>query len=128
MAVSVLAMPWAPSLGAVAVIVFIAGFAISPTLIAGFGLVQERVPSSALTEGLTWMTTGIGLGVTAGAAIAGYVIDEFGASRAFWVSVGSGVLAALVALAVAPALRRFRGPDVRGTPPPLPVSPEPWAP
>jgi len=128
MAVSVLAMPWAPSLGVVAVVVFIAGFAISPTLIAGFGLVQERVPSSALTEGLTWITTGIGLGVTAGAAIAGYVIDEFGASRSFWVSVGSGALAALVALGVAPELRRFRGPGGGGAPDPLPVSPEPWAP
>ncbi|MEJ7706058.1 MAG: hypothetical protein WKF82_01570 [Nocardioidaceae bacterium] len=43
------------------------------------------------------MTTGIAFGIAPGAATAGWMIDALGASRGFYVSVISGVLAALLA-------------------------------
>jgi predicted MFS family arabinose efflux permease len=76
---------------------FVAGFAISPTLVATVSLVDNTVPSRRLTEGITWVTTGLGIGVAAGAAIAGRLIDAHGAGPAYWVSTASGALAALVA-------------------------------
>jgi MFS family permease len=108
MAASVLPMPFAPNLPVLALTVFLAGFAISPALIAGLGLVEARVPAAALTEGLTWSITGIGLGLTAGSALSGQVIDQYGASEAFFVAVGGGFFAAFVAFAAA---RTLAGPD-----------------
>lgn len=106
MAVSTIPMPFAPNLLVLAATVFVAGFAISPALIAGFGLVEARVPAAALTEGLTWATTGIGLGLTVGSALAGQIIDSYGANEAFLVSVAGGVFAALVAFAASRTLGR----------------------
>lgn len=40
-----------------------------------------------LTEGVTWVMTGIGIGMAFGAFISGWVIDNFGADNGFWVSV-----------------------------------------
>ena len=114
MAVSVLPLPLAPNLAVLAVAVFIAGFAISPTLIGGFALVQAGVPSGALTEGLAWISTGLGIGVTLGSALAGQVIDEYGASQAFLVAVATGLGAAVIAFASARTLARSTNKDAPG--------------
>lgn len=84
-----------PLLGGV---MFLAGLAISPMIVAAFGLVEEVLPSSRLTEGLTWCTTSLNLGVAGGTALCGPLIDAHGASRAFLVTTGCGIAAALVAL------------------------------
>jgi predicted MFS family arabinose efflux permease len=89
-----------------AVVVFSAGFAISPMLISGNARVQERVVPTRLTEGLAWLATPIGLGVAAGSAAAGAAVDAIGAHRAFVVPVVSGLLAATVVLVFARWLRR----------------------
>ncbi|MDQ3307457.1 MAG: MFS transporter, partial [Actinomycetota bacterium] len=68
-----------------------------PTMVAAMSLVEANVAASRLTEGITWVTTGLGLGIAPGAAIAGALIDEFGASTAYSVSAVSGVLAAAIA-------------------------------
>lgn len=74
---------------------FIAGFGISPTLIAGFSMVQAEVPASRLTEGLAWVSTALGAGVAVGAAVAGPVVDRIGPSEAFLFSFAAGALATL---------------------------------
>jgi MFS family permease len=81
-----------------AVVIFVAGFAISPMLIGGMGLVQELVRPERLTEGLTWVASTIGIGVSAGSAIGGAAVDAFGAEQAFVVPVGAGALAAVIVL------------------------------
>ena len=43
-----------------------------------------------LTEGVTWVMTGIGIGMALGAFAAGWVVDNFGAQNGFWVSVVAG--------------------------------------
>jgi predicted MFS family arabinose efflux permease len=90
-------LPFVDGLWVMGATLFVAGFAISPTLVATVSLIDDTVPSQRLTEGITWVTTGLGLGVAAGAAVAGRLIDAFGASPAYWVSAVSGALAAAVA-------------------------------
>jgi MFS family permease len=82
-----------------ALAVFVSGVAISPTFITTFGLIERRVPASMLTEGVTWVMTGIGIGVALGSFASGWVVDTFGASNGFWVSVVAGALALITILA-----------------------------
>ncbi|TRA97927.1 MULTISPECIES: MFS transporter [Rhizobium/Agrobacterium group] len=92
-AVSVLALTALPLLFATTTVallafaVFLSGVAISPIFITAFGLIERRVPESMLTEGVTWVMTGIGIGMALGAFISGWVIDNFGATNGFWMSV-----------------------------------------
>jgi MFS family permease len=94
------------SLVSLVAVVFAAGLAIAPVLVSGSTLVESRVPRLALTEALTWVVTGLTLGVTAGSALAGAGVDAWGAETAFAVPALSAALAGLLALAGAPLLRR----------------------
>jgi MFS family permease len=82
-----------------------AGLAIAPVLVSGMSLVESRVSRAALTEALTWVVTGLTLGVTAGSALAGAAVDAWGAEAAFAVPASAAALAALLILAGAPLLR-----------------------
>jgi MFS family permease len=90
-------LPWVPSLWVLAVVLFLAGFAISPTLIAAASWVEETVPGERITEGMTVFTTGLVAGVAAGAWVVGVVVDEYGASAAYGVPAAAGGTATLVA-------------------------------
>ncbi len=57
------------------------------------------MPAAQLTEGMTWTTTGLALGVALGSSAAGWMVDAAGAPAAYWVPVGAGVFGALTALA-----------------------------
>jgi MFS family permease len=82
-----------------AIAVFVSGIAISPTFITAFGLIERRVPESMLTEGVTWVMTGIGIGMALGAFVSGWVVDTYGSQNGFWASVAAGTIAvAIVAL------------------------------
>ncbi|MED3327618.1 MFS transporter [Bacillus thuringiensis] len=80
------------------VIVFFAGLSVAPTMIITMGLVEKIVPESKITEGMTWAITGLGIGVSLGSAIAGLVIDNFGAHVGFNVAIIAGGLALTIAL------------------------------
>lgn len=79
---------------------FVAGFAIAPTMIASMSLTEQVVPSGRLTEGMAIMQTGLVAGVAPGATLSGLVVDHWGASAAYLVSVAAGVVAALAGLAI----------------------------
>jgi MFS family permease len=85
---------------------FLAGLAIAPLLVAGMSLVESRMDRAALNEGLTWTSTGLTLGVTAGATLAGAAVDAWGAEAAFAVPAAAAGLAGLLAMAGAGVLRR----------------------
>jgi MFS family permease len=85
------------SVPAMAAVLFVAGFAIAPTLIATMSLAEQRVPPARLIEGMAFVQTGIVAGVAPGAAIGGAVVDASGASTAYLVSVAAGVLGILAA-------------------------------
>jgi MFS family permease len=78
-----------------ALAVFVSGIAISPTFITAFGVIERRVPESMLTEGVTWVMTGIGIGMALGAFVSGWIIDTFGSQNGFWVSVAAGLATVL---------------------------------
>jgi predicted MFS family arabinose efflux permease len=81
------------------VTIFLSGVAVSPTFITAFGLVERLVPPAVLTEAITWVGTGIGIGMAAGAFVSGWVVDTFGARNGFWLSVGAATVAvSIVAL------------------------------
>jgi len=93
-------MSFVGSMLAMGVALFVAGFAIAPTLIALFAAIEHGVPAARLTEGIAITHTGLAAGLAPGAALAGLVIDAHGASPSYLVALGSGVLAALAALAL----------------------------
>ncbi|MBY5464148.1 MFS transporter [Rhizobium leguminosarum bv. viciae] len=101
-AVAILALTSLPLLVAgssvmlLAVAVFVSGIAISPTFITAFGLIERRVPESVLTEGVTWVMTGIGIGMALGAFVSGWVVDSYGPQSGFWVSAAAGMATVLI--------------------------------
>jgi MFS family permease len=100
-AVSVLLITTLPLLLAdtitlLAVTIFLSGIAVSPTFITAYSLVERRVPAAVFTEGVTWVGTGIGIGMALGAFLSGWVVDTFGARNGFWVSIGAATAALLI--------------------------------
>jgi MFS family permease len=86
-----------PVLAALALVV---GLGIAPTLITSFSLIEQLVPTTALTEALAWLTTGLSIGYGIAAALVGRVADVSGARVAFSVTIGSGLLVGVLALAL----------------------------
>jgi MFS family permease len=71
---------------------FVLGIGIAPTLITAFGLIQQIVPARALTEGLSWVSTGLNVGYGAGAALVGGIADRHGARSAFLVVIAAALV------------------------------------
>jgi predicted MFS family arabinose efflux permease len=97
LACTMLPLPYVDSLWLLAVLLLLGGVAISPTLIAALAALERAVPSSRLTEGIAILHTAMGIGVAPGAALAGQVVDSYGASDAYYVLVASGFLGAAAA-------------------------------
>ncbi|MFJ2776414.1 MULTISPECIES: MFS transporter [unclassified Kitasatospora] len=92
---------WAmPDLVALTAAGLVCGLAIAPTLITGYTLVETLVADGAKTEAFTWLTGAIGLGLATGSTVAGQLIDGWGPSAGFLVTVaGAGLgLVTLIAL------------------------------
>jgi len=90
---------WAmPSLIVLAVVIFCSGLSISPTLIAGFSLIDQQAPAGRRTEGMAWLTSAIAVGVAAGSAIAGQVVDAAGARWGYVFAASCGAVAVAVCL------------------------------
>ena len=90
---------------------FLAGLAISPTLITGFSLTERLVPPSLLTEGMAWISTSIGFGVAIGAWAGGRLTETFGPSNAYGFSLAAAFLAVVVGLAGSGLLRLPEAPS-----------------
>ena len=100
----------ATSVPALAVTGFVLGLGTAPALITLFALIQQIVPARALTEGLSWASTGMNVGFGAGAALVGGIADHHGARAGFFVVVASSVSVGLFGLSV--RVRRKEQPDV----------------
>ncbi|NMZ80235.1 MULTISPECIES: MFS transporter [Pseudomonas] len=77
---------------------FVAGMSFAPTMVVVMNLGTIIVPPSRITEGLTWMTTGISIGVALGGVLAGLVIDAYGARAGFGVAIGAGLVMVVIVL------------------------------
>ncbi|MEG9604327.1 MFS transporter [Serratia nematodiphila] len=96
-ALTTLPLLWGHNVLTLAAAMFVAGLFFAPTMIVAMGLVERLVPPSRLTEGLTWMVTGLGVGVALGAALAGLAIDAVGIKAGFGVTLTAGLVVLLVA-------------------------------
>lgn len=92
------------------------GMAIAPSLIAGNALVAELVPPGRLTEGLTWVGTALGIGVSVGSWTGGVMVDRSGSDGGFTVVMLAGWVAVLGTLLALPILRRATGATQRNAP------------
>ncbi|MER5715356.1 MFS transporter [Streptomyces sp. NPDC002132] len=96
MAVSMIPLLLVGNLPFLAVALFVAGLAIAPTMITTMSLIEEHVPRAQLTEGMTWVSTGLAVGVALGSSITGWVIDAAGARAGYGVPAVSGAVAVAV--------------------------------
>ena len=65
MAVSMIPLLLVGNLPLLAVALFVAGLSIAPTMITTMSLIEKHVPRAKLTEGMTWVSTGLAVGVAA---------------------------------------------------------------
>ena len=68
---------------ALAIALFLNGLAVAPLLVSAYGLAESAVPPEQTTESLAWVIAGMPLGGAVSSAIAGWVIDHYGAQRGF---------------------------------------------
>jgi MFS family permease len=91
---------WAmPGLLALDGVGFLAGLAISPTLMTGYGILERQAPPHRTTEAMAWLSSTISVGVALGSAFAGHIIDAYGARWSFAFSATCGAAGVLVCFA-----------------------------
>jgi MFS family permease len=73
-----------------------AGAAIAPTFVCANGMLDDLAPTGTLTEAFTWTTAGMVVGVAAGSALAGALVEAASPDAAMALLAGGGVLAALL--------------------------------
>jgi predicted MFS family arabinose efflux permease len=57
---------------------YLCGLTIAPTLIGGFSLLEAQAPPRRRTEAMSWLSSGIAVGVAFGASVVGFIIDSDG--------------------------------------------------
>jgi len=96
---------WAqPNLVSLTCVIYLCGLTIAPTLIAGFSLVDAQALPGRNTEAMSWLSTGISIGVAAGATAAGFIVDAAGARWGYGFAASCGGASVLFCLA---GLRRL---------------------
>jgi MFS family permease len=83
----------------------ITGLAVAPTLINAMGLVQRMVPAGRLTEGLTWISTALGIGLSIGSTMSGLAVDQYGPKAGFAIVVAAACLVVVVSTSFARVMR-----------------------
>ncbi len=97
---------WAlPSVPVLFGVIFFSGLSIAPTLIGGFSLIERKVPRRLLTEGMTLLSTAIGVGLAVGPPVAGRLIDAHGAHWGYVFALACGTAALTAGLIGARRLR-----------------------
>jgi MFS family permease len=100
---------WAqPNLITLTCVIYLCGLTIAPTLIAGFSLLEAQAQRGRRTEAMSWLSSGISVGVALGASVVGFIIDAHGPRVGYAFAAGCGVASAATCLA---GLRRLRPKD-----------------
>jgi len=79
-------------------VIFLCGMTIAPSLIAGYSLLESTALPGRATEAMSWLSTGISVGVACGATAVGFVLDAFGPRWGYAFAAACGVTAALIYL------------------------------
>jgi predicted MFS family arabinose efflux permease len=91
---------WAmPGLLTLASVIYLCGLTIAPTLIAGYSLMEEQAEPGRRTEAMSWLSSGIGVGVAAGSSVVGFILDAHGARWGYAFAASCGVVSVLLCLA-----------------------------
>ncbi len=86
---------WAmPNLVALTCVVYLCGMTIAPTLISGFSLLEAQAPPRRRTEAMSWLSSGISVGVAAGASVVGFILDAHGPRYGYLFAAGCGIVSA----------------------------------
>jgi MFS family permease len=97
---------WAmPNLLVLDVVIFLCGMTIAPSLIAGFSLLESTALPGRTTEAMSWLSTGLSIGLACGSTAAGFILDAFGPGWGYAFAAASGIIATLIYLT---GLRRVR--------------------
>lgn len=96
--------------------VFLAGLAGAPIFTSGYLVVNKRVPKRLLTEGITILSAGTGIGIALGSAIDGKIVDQWDAHAAFAVSVCCAAIAMLAGLLLTVRTRSQKTPQMDDEP------------
>jgi predicted MFS family arabinose efflux permease len=95
-----------PNLIVLTCVIYLCGMAIAPTLIAGFSLLEAQAPPARRTEAMSWLSSGIGVGVAAGASVVGFILDAHGARSGYLFAAACGFVSAATCLAGRKRLRQ----------------------
>ena len=86
---------WAmPNLIALTCVIYLCGMTIAPTLIAGFSLLEAQALPERRTEAMSWLSSGISVGVAGGASVVGFILDAYGARAGYLFAATFGILSA----------------------------------
>jgi MFS family permease len=90
---------WAmPNLLVLAPVIYLCGLTIAPTLIAGYSLLESTALPGRATEAMSWLSTGISVGLAIGATAVGFILDAFGPRWGYAFAAAAGVTATLIYL------------------------------
>jgi MFS family permease len=90
--------------------IYLCGLTIAPTLIAGFSLLEAQAKRGRRTEAISWLSSGISVGVAVGAAAVGFIIDAHGPRVGYAFAAACGAASVATCLL---GLRRLRQPMAR---------------
>ncbi len=96
LAVALLAVQLAVSLPTLAVLAFVAGLPIAPTVAALYQAIDRTARVGTAAEAFAWFGTAISIGFAAGSAAAGAVVEERGVRWAFGLGAGVALAGALL--------------------------------
>jgi MFS family permease len=87
-----------PSLVSLDLSMLVCGLTISPTLIAGYSLIERQASDLRRTEAMTWLSSTISVGVAIGSSVAGQLVDVAGPRASFAFAAGCGAFAVTACL------------------------------
>jgi predicted MFS family arabinose efflux permease len=104
-AVALVAFQLASSLPTLCAIAFLAGLPIAPTIAVVYTLIDRSARVGTAAEAFAWLGTAISVGIAAGTALGGWLVDERGVRWAFGVGAAIAFAAALLGFARRGTLR-----------------------
>ncbi len=106
LAVGFCAVSVSPNLLVFALLGLIAGMAIAPTLTNTDTIVQRMVKRDQITEGMSWLRIGMGVGIAIGAWGAGVLVDTVGARAGLFTAAGAAIMMFVIAVVTSGVVRR----------------------
>jgi predicted MFS family arabinose efflux permease len=88
-----------PNLLILTLVIYLCGLTIAPTLIAGFSLMESQALPDRTTEAMSWLSTGISVGVACGATAVGFILDAFGPRLGYVFAASCGLTSVLLCVA-----------------------------